>query len=342
MVGSDTPQYMYMYQHDFNKLRFGDDMVGRRQPGWVLLSFCCRKITDNFMFFKFIQAIFVNVAIFFFFRRESKYVFMCITLYAITTYLIFNFNVLRQSFAVGFMLYYISFLKRDKYLLAALSLFGAFMFHNTALIGLILIVFKILKYNKRTIIILLAFSFMFVIFLSRLDMNSLMMNIINSGYLGDSLQEQTEMYAESEKFAAKEIGIGIGRMIQLLLTVLTVFYFTWKKRDLFLGGIGLLYLFMLVLNYSIPILFRIRQYFDMSFYLMFSYVIIDISSGLFKQIRHFVIALCLVLFSYYPVKEYFYKEPGVPYRYIDQYYPYHSIFNPNIDHNKINYYKSIK
>ena len=30
------------------------------------------------------------------------------------------------------------------------------------------------------------------------------------------------------------------------------------------------------------------------------------------------------------------------YRYIDQYYPYHSIFNPNIDHNKINYYKSIK
>ena len=238
------------------------------------------------------------------------------------------------------MLYYISYLKRDKYLKALLFLFLAFMFHNTALIGLILPVFKILKYNKKTILVLSCLSILFILFIIRLDMDALLVNLINSGLLGDSLQEQTEMYAESEKFAARDIGIGIGRGVQLLMIFLPVFYYTWKKRDLFLGGIGVIYLFMQVLNYSIPIMFRFRQYFDTSFYIIFSYVIINISSGLLKQFKHFFIALCLVLLLFYPVREYFYREPGTPYRYIEQYYPYHSIFNPNVDHNKINYFKT--
>lgn len=340
MIGSDIPEYMYFYQHNFTKLQFGDSYADSRQPGWILLNYCCRQITGNFVLLKTIQAVFVNVSVFSFFKRETRYVFLCITLYAITTYLIFNFNVLRQSFAIGFMLYYISYLKRKNYLKALFFLFMAFMFHNTALIGLILLLFNILKYNKKTIIILLVLSFVLVVFLIRLDVETLLLELIKSGYLEDGIQEKTMAYAESDKFEAREIGIGIGRFIQLLMIIMTVFYYTWKKRDLLFGGIGLIYLFFQILNYSVPIMFRFRQYFDMSFYVMFSYAIIEIATVYFKQIRHVFIASCLVVFLFYPVKEYLARYPGTPYRYFDQYYPYHSIFNPKVDYKKVNYFST--
>lgn len=340
MVGSDMAVYMKSYQRDYYKLRLDlGDLGGRYQPGWILLSYYCRQITDDFVLFKFIHAAFVNVAVFSFFRRETKYVFLCITLYAITTYLIFNFNVLRQSFAIGFMLYYISYLKRDKYVLAFIFLFAAFMFHNTALIGLIIPLFKFLKYDKKIIVAIFVLSIMFVYFLVRLDMDTLLSTLIDSGYLGNNIEEHAEIYAESQKFGAREVGIGLGRLAQVLLTIFVVFYFIWKKKDLYAGGIGLMYLLMLVTNYAIPIMFRIRQYFDMSFYVMFSMVIIELSSGRLKQIKHFIVAFFIVIYSLYPFKEYFYRYPGSPYRYIDQYYPYHSIFNPDVDHRKKTYFK---
>ena len=342
MVGSDIPGYMESYQRDYYRLRFDvGDIGGRHQPGWILLNYLCRQITDDFILLKFIQAIFVNVAIFSFFKRETKYVFLCITLYAITTYLIFNFNSLRQSFAIGFMLYYISYLKRNRYVLAAISLFGAFMFHNTALIGMIIPFFKFLKYDRRILMLLLGLSIVFVFFLIRLDFDTLLKTLIDSGYLGEGLEEHAEIYANSQKFEAREVGVGIGRYVQLLMIIYTIFYFVWKKKDMYVGGIGLIYLFMQVMNYAIPIMFRFRQYFDMSFYVMFSYVIMDISAGRFKQIRQLVIATCVALFLVFPIKEYLYKYPGSPYRYIDQYYPYHSIFNPDVDYRKINYFKWI-
>lgn len=340
MVGSDMPGYMESYQRDYYKLRFDiGDIGGRHQLGWILLNYCCRQITEDFIFFKFIQAIFVNVAVFSFFRRETKYVFMCIALYAITTYLIFNFNILRQSFAIGFMLYYISYLKRDKYVLAFFFLFAAFMFHNTALIGLIIPLFKFFKYNRKTFIVVLGLTIVFVVFLIRLDMDAIFKTLIDSGYLGNGLEEHAEIYANSQKFEAREVGVGIGRFVQMFLTVFTVFYFIWKKKDMFAGGIGLIYLLMQVANYAIPIMFRFRQYFDMSFYVMFSLVVIELSSGRLKQIKHLVFVICVVFYSLYPFKEYFFRYPGSPYRYIDQYYPYHSIFNPDVDHRKITYFK---
>ena len=75
MVGSDMPVYVDEYNNYYDTLRFdvGSSVVeGKRQPGWVLLSCLCRMITHDFLLFKLIHAIFVNYAIFTFFKKESQ------------------------------------------------------------------------------------------------------------------------------------------------------------------------------------------------------------------------------------------------------------------------------
>ena len=341
MVGSDTPNYMEAYQNNYNRWKFdAEEMGGRYQPGWVLLNYCCKQITDDFVLLKLIQATFINVAVFSFFKRESKYIFLCVFLYAITTYLIFNFNVLRQSFAIGFLLYYISYLKRDKYVLASVFLIAAFMFHNSAILGLIILVFKFLRYNKVFFYALTGLSFLFALFLFRMDLGELLPMLIDSGYLGGGFEEHAQIYANSTKFEARDIRAGIGRYTQILLIVFTIWYYVRKKLDMFGFGIGLIFLFLQIANYSIPICFRFRQYFDMYFYVMFASVILDISSGRFKQIKPAAIGFCLLVYSLFPVHEYMYQYPGSPYRYFHQYYPYHSVFDKeDVDHRKINYFK---
>ena len=69
MVGTDITEYIYEYNNFYNKeLRFDvGNYEGERQPGWVLLCYFCKQITNDITLLKFIQATFVNVSIFLFF-----------------------------------------------------------------------------------------------------------------------------------------------------------------------------------------------------------------------------------------------------------------------------------
>ena len=135
-VGTDIPHYMKEYkQFDVDNFKFSDLFEGgedRRQPGWILLMYVCRFFTEEFVFFKIIQAMFLNIAVFSFFRRETKNVFLCIFLYALISYLVLNFNLLRQSFALGFTLYGYTYLRNKQIAKYLLCVFAAFMFHNSA------------------------------------------------------------------------------------------------------------------------------------------------------------------------------------------------------------------
>jgi hypothetical protein len=170
-------------------------------------------------------------------------------------------------------------------------------------------------------------------------MDGFLKTLIDSGYLGKGLESHIGEFANSEKFEARGADVGIISFSRIIMISLIVFYYIWKKKDMYVGGIGLVYLFLQVMNFLIPIMFRFRQYFDMYFYVMFSFVIIDISSGRYKQIRNVIIAFCIAFFSLFPTIEYMYKYPGSPYRYIHQYYPYHSIFNPDVDRKKLDFFK---
>ena len=60
---------------------------------------------------------------------------------------------------------------------------------------------------------------------------------------------------------------------------------------------------------------------------MLAQLIVEFPLRRFKQVKYAFYIGALVVFMYFPMKDYLYKAPNYK-RYIDQYYPYHSIFDP--------------
>ena len=77
-----------------------------------------------------------------------------------------------------------------------------------------------------------------------------------------------------------------------------------------------------------PIIWRLRLYFEITYFVLLVEVIITIPQKRWKQMRVGFYLLSLVIFSYYPYKTYVDVNPLNGYKYIYQYYPYHTIFDP--------------
>lgn len=341
MVGSDMPVYVDEYNNYYDTLRFdvGSSVVeGKRQPGWVLLSCLCRMITHDFLLFKLIHAIFVNYAIFTFFKKESHYPFTCILIYAITSYLILNFNILRQSFSIGFILFFITSYKDKKYLLSGFFLFMAFMFHNTAFIALLLPVFGFVKFKKSFAVILIALLIVFVYSLIRFNLTTLFEMILDNNLLGENMTEIGMGYMKGGKYDLGDATYGIARAIQVVFILGIIIFHLKRYKNFLYMGIGILYLLFVVLNFSMPILFRFRLMFDIPFYVLVASFVVDFPYGRLYQIRRIFYIIALTVFFYYPIREYSERYPGTPYRYIHQYYPYQSVFDEDIDHNKMSFF----
>lgn len=330
-VGSDMEEYVIKYQM-FDE-RFGIDMFARglqdrQQPGWVFLTWFCKLFTDDFLLMKIIQATFLNVAVFSFFKRETKYLFLCIFFYAFMDYLVLNFNTLRQSFSLAFGLYAISYLKNNKYLHCGLFIALAVLFHNSATILLLMPLAKLFRSNNMTVYICFAVMAIGIYLLSRVDSAIVFNSIINSEVMGDENAFWAEFYLDDDR-----LGMQGGARISwhVLLVIVVVSYYIIRKENLFWGAFGMLYLFLLLSVSIAPILWRFRVYFDLPYFVMLAHAITEFPIKKFKYLKYTFYALALMVFMYFPMKDYFYHQPNDHFRYIDQYYPYHSIFDPKIE-----------
>ena len=346
MVGTDILTYMEEYNEWYDQLRFDvGDIEGKRQPGWVLLCYGCRLITHDFTLLKMIQATFVNVAIFLFFKRESKYVFFCVFLYAITSYLLINFNILRQGFALGFVLYSISYLKRKRYFISAICFIMAYMFHNSALVALVIPLFVLLKYNEKMAFLMVGVTIILIYVIFKIDMNSFLGSILDEKYLGDDISELGNIYVKSDRLGVQDAKMGYVLYAKIFLIVLIVLYYLKKYKDFFIGGFGFLYLLSIAFSSILPIAFRFGSYFEIPFFIILSTVIIEFPQGRLKHIQYLFYVIAIIFYSLFPYRDYSQRYSGSPYRYIDQYYPYHSILEPDveeeIDHKKIQYFRFI-
>ena len=329
MVGSDTELYMEKFKQfplDLSLGTFIERSEDRQQPGWVLISWICRQFTDDFFLMKLIQATFYNVAVFSFFKRESKYLFFCVLLYAMSAYLVTNFNVLRQSYAVAFGLYAISYINRDKYLKFFFFVLFAYMFHSSALLLFVIPIFKVVKSKKMTILFASSLLLIALYTIFTIDYMDIIANVLNAGVFSDTTSAIAVDYLKDENLGVlnREAGFSLNSLFILIV----VFYYIFKQRDLFWGGIGIVYFIVYVIAELMPILWRYRLFFEFSFFMIFASIIVEYSKSRFNIFRYPVCVVILLLYFFlFPYTDLFSKAPGAK-RYIDQYYPYHSIFDP--------------
>ena len=343
MVGSDTPNYMSNYKilnPDLISLENILNYDVRYQPGWMLLSYLCRFVTEDFLLLKILIATFLNISIFVFFEKNTKYIFTAILLYALLDYLVLNFNVLRHSVAIGFALYAISAIKDSNWIRFILYFCCAYMFHNSALLLLIFPLIKFLKYNKYAIVAIYMFLFIIIYFLAKTDLALLMSNILFSGYIDSEIAQIGQGYLSSERLGGQS-DFAIFSITRLIFFGAVTYYLLHYKYS-FWGMFGIAYIFFLVISGFMPILWRFRLYVDFPFLVIISQVIIDIiTHRIFFRKRIIVVPIIYSLTIFLFTKDLFSKAPGEKYAAIDQYYPYHSIFNPQINQEQMIYFESV-
>lgn len=331
-VGSDVLSYMSEYEEylplgqlDFNYL-FGNT---QRQPGWILLMATLKSFSCSFFIFQLIQAVFVNAAVGHFVYRNGKYIFTTMLFYVVFVYAELNFEVMRESFAVGFFLLSLEAYKNKSWFRYYVLIFLSFSFHLSAFFLFLLPLLRYAPINRKSITLYLIFLFVLCFFF--LPMLHSMLKGIE---LWGALNEKATSYLNTEKYQIElSLLFQIINFLVLLVSYsISVMYGFRANCGNWLLQLGFLYFFFLVLNIGIPIFYRLNNYILLPYLLLLSDAIYAfVGCAFLKRCRFLSLFFLLIFFMYPRLTPYFepsgYRDVPV-YR---KYYPYHSIFTKETD-----------
>lgn len=226
-----------MYEHEYPDMPTLSQLADfkfsntRYQALYIVFTAFCRSLSDDFMCFQLIHALYVNTIIFWFFNKYTKHPFLALALYFLMLYIPFNMEVLRESLAVTTFLLAWPMFKQGKWIWYYLICLVAFGFHMSAIITFFLPVFwipwlrQLFVFGKRTIIIcILLFAIGFTI-------QSQFFDILNMMSMSDNFADRTEAYKDSKLGgAALNINGVIGYLFRYALYPLLAIYFIKKKQ----------------------------------------------------------------------------------------------------------------
>ena len=327
-MGSD----IIIYMNEYNDTDWSDLMLdsfvdlNSRQFGWILLSNLCKLLSSDFLLFKIIQASFVNIVMFVFVKKQTNAIFTSILFYSIFMYFDLNFNILRQSFAIGFFLLSFNYFNENKWLKYYVFVFLALMFHSSAIILFILPLFKYLKINKVTILIGFASIVFLLLVIRNLPITDFFITYIPTLFKSD-FTDLGDIYLNDENY-----GQNTAKLISFLIMVglyFWVFYTNYKNNlnqsnnDFLLF---LIFIIFFVLNSSMPIFTRFNLYFTPFFIYLLSNFIIYFTTQKMSNFKLITLTFFLVLFSFSHINGLFRINANYNDKQIIQYYPYYSVF----------------
>lgn len=331
---NSLPTIAELATYDFSESRFG--------VGYIVFNSIARSISDEFVCMQFLQAIYVNGVVFWFFYRYSHKIFFCVILYAVGLYFNFMCEVMREACAVAtLLLAWPHFISREwlkYYLLATLCVF----FHVSGFIALLLPVLYLPKIRnffmigRYTILVLLA------LFVVASSIGFAFIDYFNVFYFFSGFEENVNNYANNELSGQV---LNIGGVISTfakwcLFPYLAVLYFKKNNKDEkhnnhysalnFMVGLCMI---MAVLSVPIAIFYRYNNYF-------FPFAIAAIGNWVYVRrpfsnlrVRFGFIAWQLLFIPYFFLCLYGYfiiKNNNEIYE-LARYYPYSSIIEKSTD-----------
>lgn len=331
-VGSDLVEYETSYYLDFKgglSFNFRDLLnFTRAQPGWIFLSTIVYKTGASFTIFKLIQASFFQFAVFKTIKKYTTYKFTALLLFFVYLFPHVNFNVLRESFAIGFFLLSIPHILNRNWIKYYIYIFCAFMFHSGAALLFICPLFFYINLNSvKKVVGIAAVVFILSLIVASSDLTNTYLNLVQStGSAG--LIEQSEFYLLKDRYTLTGVSNISKSLLFFMIEILPLYYVAKKGReeDKRLIPLAFLYIIVSLISNFVPIMYRYKDYTYLLFFLVLSLFLVDFSKKhLLKQSVLFVFLLFSLYFysvrSYFAVNE-FYDEPAWV-----QYYPYHSVID---------------
>lgn len=329
-LGTDTIMYLNHFYggkipllKDYKLSDFGSN------PLWVLLNSVILSTFGKFYLVQFVQSSFVNILLFNYIKRHSKYIFTCVFLYYIWMYTNQNMEILKAGFSITICFYAHDYVLEKKWKKAYLLFLIAVLFHpSTLLIGAMGVIplFMSIRLNKVVMCVLLAMLFVGMIIPS---------TIKDFLYLfegDDAIQNKVEDYMEASEYIGQEkkfVYMLVHNYIFLIYTLITVYYAKKYIKDANLQKYEPYIVFVLlfwILQINVQIMYRFAQFYYIYVIFYFSNVFVSIArnnklrydgSGLLKAVLLFFPLLFCISYSY--KRKYF------------RYYPYTSIIERKID-----------
>lgn len=327
-VGADLVNYEETFYTDFKTVRIADILsFTRSQPGWKLLSAIVYKTAANFTVFKLIQAAFFQFAVFYTIKKYTAYRYTALLLFFVFLFPHANFNVLRESFAIGFFLLSLPYLIEKKWVKYYLCVFGAYMFHSGAMLLILFPLVMLVDFcTAKKVFIVSAVTFVVAIIMASLDLTSIIMGWVMMSDSED-LKSQAEYYILRDRYEITGFSNIAKSLLFFVINVVPLFYVAKysKGHSSRLISTAFLYVLVTVVYNFIPIMYRYQGYTYVLYFLIVSTFLVECSKKTLKNNLLLIVLLFGVYFysarSYFAINE-IYQAPSWV-----QYYPYHSIID---------------
>ena len=156
-VGRDTRQFVIAFNvlngHSAAGVYYSRDL----EVGFEWLCKSVGLFSSDYHILFLVIAVFLFGVLSAFIFRNSKDIEMSYFLFATMTYMSFMFSSMRQAIAIGFIVLFSEIgLKRNRYILFGIGVFFASLFHSSALIAIVIIVFTRIEFNKKYLMLIAA------------------------------------------------------------------------------------------------------------------------------------------------------------------------------------------
>lgn len=339
-MGGDGMEYFWQYPMYTISDGFGWDALTayiNRLPGWVLLNKLCKQVSNEYWFFKLIHAIIVNYLYYNFIKKYAPHIFSATLVFFVLLYFNLNFQILRQTLAMGFFLYSIQYYESKKWLKYFCVNLLAISFHESALISFVFPFMKLIKINKLTALIILSTA-IFLFFMGPVLFSYII-------FIVPEIYVNKVVYYSSNDDSVSLVSFLLNIILSVVIPLIVIYRSNDKYSIINMGT--LFYGLSFSVGCNVDIFYRFSYFFQIFFYLFYINLLFDISLfGFQKQQAKSItkikvpiknrsykqtFLILILLFLAYRGRMYFtsYGDTNMP-SWI-QYYPYSSIIFQDTD-----------
>lgn len=337
-LGVDTPNYImrfYYYYPNLDDFSFEDYRIGK-DPLFVLINSIVKSFGGRFYIVQLIQATIVNILIFKYIRKHSKYIFTCLLFYFTSFYSEYNMEIMRGSLSIVICLFANDYILEKKWMKGYLLYCLALMFHLQTLVLFVLPLLFFMRLNKTGIAI---FAGAYLV--------AAILNILIGDYL--SMLEMVSDVGAQKADSYMSSGYGqqnhnLKYMIVMYIpdifySILSLYYI--KKKDsqnplLKLEPLLLLGVMFVFMRLNLSIAYRYVDYYRVYFVLFASELLISLLKRNGSVDRAVTCARTFIIFV--PL---FFQIGFTKYLHRVKYFPYSSVIDRKIDKERELHYRNI-
>lgn len=339
-IGYDTINYMESFNSPFYpplsefsfKGDYGNDIL------WVFINSIGKSIGGGFYTVQFIQAAIVNIAVFWFIKRNSPKPFLGVLLFFLFQWWNYCFEAMRESIAIAFYLFGLdALISENNYKKYYLRVWPAALVHTFGFITFLFPLIRFLKVNKYLPVFFAGFL---VLFFSVSDlMNSMVEGLV--GIEGMAAEKATkyiesDIYGESTLSMAGVVSLFISRIVPIAYLIYILYINKKEDTDVFIPYL-ICYILVVLLRIAMPIFFRFYNYFEIMLIVAITQAV-SIPKVNGKELRHYATVAVVVLMVL--IRAFELTEPA-GYEAYKRYFPYNSVFTQDYNEQSEHVFRSL-